>query len=196
MLETRASLLFRIRDPKDALAWNEFVRLYAPLLHSYGMKNGLQDADAADLAQESLRNVLRAAPDFVYQPALGSFRGWLFTIARNEIRKFVTRSAQRNRGTGDSEVREILANHPARDADPGVWDKEYQLNLFHWAAQRVKVEFRDKTWQAFWHTVVENRDIDEVAQELGMTSGAIYIARSRITARIRQEIQTVEGDVA
>lgn len=53
MLETRASLLFRIRDPKDAQAWTQFVQLYAPLLHSYGMKNGLQDADAADLAQDT-----------------------------------------------------------------------------------------------------------------------------------------------
>jgi len=48
-METRASLLLRIRDPKDGLAWSEFVRLYAPLLHSYGMKNRLQDSDAADL---------------------------------------------------------------------------------------------------------------------------------------------------
>ena len=64
-MHTRASLLLRIRDPKDVLAWTEFVRLYAPLLHAYGMKHGLQDADAADLAQDTLRNVLRAAPEFV-----------------------------------------------------------------------------------------------------------------------------------
>ena len=124
MLETRATLLLRIRDPKDALAWNEFVRLYAPLLHSYGMKNGLQDADAADLAQDTLGNVLRAAPEFVYQPALGTFRGWLFTIARNEIRKFLTRKAHRQRGSGDSEVHEQIHNHPAQASEPAEWDAE------------------------------------------------------------------------
>ena len=160
------------------------------------MKNGLQDADAADLAQDTLRLVLRAAPEFVYNPQIGSFRGWLFTVARNEIRKFVTRRASRNRGTGDSEVHQMIANHAARDPDAGEWDREYQLNLFNWAAQRVKVEYRDKTWQAFWQTVVEGREVEEVARELDMTSGAIYIVASRVTARIRQEIQTAEGDDA
>ena len=63
-MQTRASLLIRIRDPKDGLAWSEFVRLYAPLLHSYGMKNRLQDSDAADLTQDTLRLVFRAAPEF------------------------------------------------------------------------------------------------------------------------------------
>jgi len=196
MLETRASLLFRIRDPKDALAWTQFVHLYAPLLHSYGMKNGLQDADAADLAQETLRNVLRAAPEFVYNPHIGSFRGWLFTVARNEIRKFATRKSNRNRGTGDSDVQQMIANLPAQAPDAGEWDREYQLNLFHWAAQRVKIEYHDKTWQAFWQTVVDARAVEEVARELEMTAGAIYIARSRVTARIRKEIQTVEGGEA
>ena len=193
-MQTRASLLVRIRDPKDGLAWSEFVRLYTPLLHSYGMKNGLQDADAADLAQDTLRLVFRAAPEFVYDPAKGSFHGWLFTIVRNQIRKFVTRKGHTARGTGDSNVRDLLESHPTPQPDEGEWDREYQLNLFHWAAKRVKVEFRDKTWQAFWRTVVQHEETDAVARDLGLSTGALYIARSRVTARIRQEIHSVEGD--
>lgn len=193
-MQTRASLLMRIRDPHDARAWSEFVQLYAPLLHSYAMKNRLQDADAADLAQDTLRLVLRAAPEFVYEPTRGSFRGWLFTIARNEIRKFVTRKASRQRGTGDSEVRDMLAEHPEDDPSEGEWDKEYQLHLFHWAARRVQAEYREATWQAFWRTVVGGEEIEAVARDLGQSLGAVYIARSRVTARIRQEIETVQGD--
>ncbi len=193
-METRVSLLVRIRDPQDELAWSEFVRLYAPLLHSYGMKNRLQDSAAADLTQETLRLVLRAAPEFIYDPSKGAFRGWLFTIARNEIGKFMTRNASRCRGTGDSDMREILEAHPDPTPDEDVWDREYQLNLFHWAAHRVKVEFRDATWQAFWRSVVLGEAIDGVAAELGISSGAVYIARSRVTARIKQEIATVQGD--
>jgi RNA polymerase sigma-70 factor (ECF subfamily) len=194
MLQTRASLLLRIRDPHDSLAWAEFVRLYAPLLHAYGMKNGLQDADAADLAQDALRNVLRAAPSFVYDPARGSFRGWLFTIARNEIRRFSNRQTKRVVASGDSDVRAMLAEQPDRECDPAEWDHEYRLNLFHWAAERVKAEFRDKTWQAFWRTAVSGEDVEPVSADLGLSAGAVYIARSRVTARIRQEIQSVEGD--
>lgn len=191
-MQTRVSLLVRIRDPKDSLAWSEFVQLYTPLLHSYGMKNGLQDADAADLAQDTIRLVLRAAPEFVYDQAKGSFHGWLFTIARNEIRKFVTRKNHVVRGTGDSEVRELLAEVPNPEPDEDEWNQEYQLKLFHWAARRVQVEFRETTWQAFWRTVVQQEEIETVARDVGISSGAIYIARSRVTARIRQEILAVE----
>lgn len=194
MLQTRASLLLRIRDPHDGLAWGEFVRLYAPLLHAYAMKHGLQDADAADLAQDTLRNVLRAAPEFVYDPARGSFRGWLFAVARNEVRRSAHRRAKQVAGTGDSGVRAMLDEHPDRDPDPAEWDHEYRLNLFRWAAERVRVEFRENTWQAFWRTAVGGEEAGAVAAELGLTVGAVYIARSRVTARIRQEVQAVEGD--
>jgi RNA polymerase sigma-70 factor (ECF subfamily) len=192
-MQTRASLLLRIRDPKDALAWAEFVRLYAPLLHAYGMRHGLQDADAADLAQDTLRNVLRAAPEFVYDPARGSFRGWLYTIARNEIRKAAARPVARA-VTGDSDVRAMLDAVPDPQSDQEEWDREYRLNLFHWAARRVRPEFRAATWQAFWRTAVGGEDVTVVAGELGLSTGGVYVARSRVTTRIRQEIRSVEGD--
>jgi RNA polymerase sigma-70 factor (ECF subfamily) len=193
-MHTRASLLLRIRDPNDGPAWAEFVALYAPLLHAYGMRNGLQDADAADLAQDTLGHVLRAAPGFVYDPARGSFRGWLFTIARNEIRKAAARAARRASGTGDTAARLVLEAHPAPEPDPDEWDHDYRLHLFNWAAGRVSPAFQDKTWQAFWRTVVGGEEIDAVARELGMTTGAVYIARSRVSTRIREEIRTVEGE--
>ena len=193
IMQTRVSLLLRIRDPKDVLAWTEFVRLYAPLLHAYGKKHGMQDADAADLAQDALRNVLRAVPEFVYDPARGSFRGWLFTIARNQIRKAATRANGRA-VTGDSDVRQMLDAVPDRGPERDEWDREYRLNLFHWAARRVQVEFRETTWQAFWRSAVGGEEIAAVASDLGLTTGGVYIARCRVTTRIRQEIRSVEDD--
>ena len=192
-MSTRASLLLRIRDPRDGLAWDEFVRLYAPVLHAYGMRRGLQDADAADIAQDTLRSVLRAAGDFVYDPAKGSFRSWLFTIARNQIRKFATRV--NTCGTGDSDVRHRLEAQPDPASEQDDWDREYHLALFHWAAARVRPDFRPATWEAFWRTAVGGEDVGDVATALGLTAGAVYIARSRVTTRIRQEIQAInEGD--
>src|SRR5262245_66053215 len=99
---TRASLLIRIRDPQDRLAWGEFVALYAPLIHAYGMRRGLQDADAADLVQEVLRHVNRSALQFEYDRSKGSFRGWLVTVARNEIRKLANRRGTQAAGSGDT----------------------------------------------------------------------------------------------
>lgn len=194
-MQTRASLLFRIRDQQNGAAWAEFVHLYAPLLHSYGRKSGLQDADAADLAQDTLRLILRAAPEFVYDPSKGSFRGWLFTVARNEIRKFVTRKQQQGRGSGDTAVQQRLEAEPAAVAE-AEWEQDHQLALFRHAAARVEPEFREKSWQAFWRTLVLGEAIDTVARDLGLSTGAIYIARSRATSRIRQEIERLQGEEA
>lgn len=191
---TRASLLLRLRDPSEALAWREFVELYAPLVHAYGRHRGLQDADAADLAQEVLRCTVRGLPSFEYDPARGSFRGWLYTVARRELGKLV--DARTPAGTGDTAVGRLLERHPApgSDEDQAEWDREHRWHLFHWAAQRVKSEFRERSWNAFWRTAVDGQPVEIVAQELGLSNGAVYIARSRITARIRETILTVEGD--
>src|SRR5919197_2744578 len=86
---TRASLLVRLRDPNDADAWSEFVRLYAAVIYGFARKHGLQDADAADLTQEVLRAVAGAVGRLEYDPARGSFRGWLFTVVRNRLRDFL-----------------------------------------------------------------------------------------------------------
>jgi RNA polymerase sigma-70 factor (ECF subfamily) len=190
---THLSLLLRIRDPKDRIAWGEFVRLYAPLIHAYGRHHQLQDADAADLAQEVLRCVARSAPTFLYDPAKGSFRGWLLTVTRNELRKIGARKARQTSGTGDTQVQHVLEQQPDAAADEHYWSREYQWNLFQWAAEKVRPEFREATWQAFWLTSVKGRDVAAVAAELGMTPGAVYVARSRVTARIRQEVDAVEG---
>ncbi len=191
-MQTRASLLCRIRDPADRPAWNEFVELYAPLLHRYAMKHGMQDADAADLAQDTLIRMLRAAPDFVYDPAKGSFRGWLLTVARNQLRKFAGRPQRRDAGTGDSEARARLEQLPD-SADDDAWETASRQRVFQWAAERIRGEFRAATWQAFWRTAVAGERAEAVARELGLSVGAVYIARSRVTSRLRTVASAAEG---
>lgn len=192
-LATRATLLLRIRDPKDRDAWAEFVDLYMPLLYSYAVKHGLQEADAADVAQESLFLVVRVIPTFQYKPAKGSFRGWLLTILRNQIRRRANKLKLQYPGTGDTAIMELLHEQPAR-SEIDAWEHEYQLHLFHWAANRVKNTFRESTWNAFWLTTVDGCSITETSERLQMSEGAIYVARSRALARIRKEIQDAEEE--
>jgi RNA polymerase sigma factor (sigma-70 family) len=102
---TRASLLVRIRDCDDDQAWSQFVEIYAPLVYGFARRHGLQDADASDLTQDVLQSVARAARTLDYDPARGSFRGWLFTIVRNKLRDLVGRCGRQVRGTGDTRPR-------------------------------------------------------------------------------------------
>ena len=90
--KTRLSLLVRIRDSQDDLAWSEFVDVYAPLIHGFACKQGLQDADAADLTQDVLRAVARAIKRLDYDAERGTFRGWLFTAGQSHL------NPPRNRG--------------------------------------------------------------------------------------------------
>jgi len=96
---TRPSLLARIKDARDRQAWAEFVEIYAPMVYGFARNQGLQDADAADLTQEVLSAVARSAPRLEYDPARGTFRGWLFTVVRNELRDFAAARGRRLSGT-------------------------------------------------------------------------------------------------
>src|SRR5262249_48090956 len=111
---TRASLLVRLRDPRDEAAWREFVELYGPLVYHYARKQGLQDADAADLGREVLGAVAGAVGRLEYDPRRGSFRNWLFVILRRKLQNWRAAAGQRQRGSGDTATQRLLELCPAR----------------------------------------------------------------------------------
>jgi RNA polymerase sigma-70 factor (ECF subfamily) len=185
--ETRPSLLVRLRDGADADAWRLFVDLYGPLVYGLARKHGLQDADAADLTQDVFGSVAGAVRSLDYDPRRGSFRGWLYTVARNRLRDFHRR--KQARGSGDTDVQEFLEEHPASPEPDPDWDRDYERRVFAWAAEQVKVEFRENTWRAFWLTAVEGRSSEEAGRELGMSLGAVQVAKSRVLARLKEIVR-------
>lgn len=193
---TRVTLLARLKDGGDVVAWGEFVKLYGPVVYGFARKRGLQDADAADLMQEVLRSVARTADKMVYDPNRGTFRGWLYTVTRNKIYNFLSSQRNKPRGVGDTASHERLESLPDRDSQQpdADWDIEYQRRLSAKAMERVKHEFHANTWQAFWGTAVEGRPAGEVASELTMTPGAVYVAKSRVLARLRDEVQRLQAE--
>src|SRR5271156_6610497 len=112
---TRQSLLFRLKDPRDEQAWSEFVVIYTPLIDRLARANGLQAAGAADLAPGGFRAVAGAIDRYDPDPARGSFRGWLFRIARNLMINLLAARRIRPQATGDSDVQELLECVPAPD---------------------------------------------------------------------------------
>lgn len=195
---TRVTLLTRIRDGRDAEAWREFVQLYGPVVYRFARNRGLQDADAADLMQDVMRSVARNAHRMEYDPKRGTFRGWLYTVTRNKIYNFLTSQRNRPRGSGDADAHERLDATPAREdenAGPDAeWEKEYQRRLSARAMERVQEEFQPATWKAFWETAVEGKPAAEVGAKLKMTPGAVYVAKSRVLARLRDEVRKLMDD--
>jgi RNA polymerase sigma factor (sigma-70 family) len=192
---TRQSLLVRLRDSRDGQAWAEFVAIYTPLIERVARANGLQSADAADLTQEVFRAVAGAIDRFDPDPARGSFRSWLFRIARNLMVNLLAARRLRPQATGDSDVQEMLERVPAPDgAETAFFDLEYRRRIFVWATDQVRGEFRPSTWQAFWLTAVDGQAAGAASQASGISVGAVYIARSRVMARLKSIIEQVEGE--
>ena len=189
---TRPSLLLRLRDAGDADAWRQFVELYAPLVYRYARRHRLQDADAADLTQDVLRAVSGAVGRLDYDPGRGSFHGWVYTLAHRRLCDFLTRRRRQEQGSGDTATQGVLNDLPAPEEEQ--WERDYERRLFVWAAERARGEFREATWQAFWQTAVEGRPAADISRTLGISVGAVYIAKSRVQARLKALVQEARAE--
>jgi RNA polymerase sigma factor (sigma-70 family) len=184
-------LLVQLRDGANNGAWQEFMKLYGPVVYGFARKRGLQDADAADLMQDVMRSVSSAIGRLDYDRTQGTFRGWLFTITRNKVFNFLSARRIRPQGSGDTTTNQLLASHPDANDGSDDWELEYQRRLASIAMQRVQSEFHENTWQAFRLTAVEGAAAAEVAKQLGMSPGAIYVAKSRVLARLKDEVENL-----
>ena len=192
---THPSLLVRLRDSRDAAAWAQFVELYAPPVYGFARRHGLQDADAADLTQDVLRSVSRAFGRGGFDPRLGSFRGWLFTVVRNRLRDVLDGRRRHPQGSGDTSAHERLAAVEDPGGDPAsLWEQECERQLFDWAAEHVRGRFAPTTWQAFWRTAVEGESGKSAAAALGMSVAAVYLAKGRVMAAIKEQVRLVNDE--
>jgi len=176
---TSLSLLERLGRPTDQSAWRRFVELYTPLLLAYGRRLGLSADDAADLAQEVLVHMVGRLADFAHD-GRRSFRAWLKVVARN---------CWLNRRDRHRACRLDAVPEPAvADDAEAVIERDYLHSVARRALRLMQTDFEPATWRACWETAVEGRPAAEVAAELGLTAGAVYVARSRVLARLRQEL--------
>ncbi len=185
MLSTSLTLLQRVRRADDQAAWERFVLLYTPLLFRWAQRAGLVEQDAMDAVQEIFANLLVEMPRFAVDPARGSFRAWLKTVSVNQCRKQVRkRSLASGRGGDDDVLQAVLGG----DAWEEVWNADYQSCVFRKAMQIMQSQFEAKTWQAAWELAVNGLTAAEASQKLGMSESAVYVAKSRVMRRLRQEL--------
>jgi RNA polymerase sigma-70 factor (ECF subfamily) len=178
MAITSVSLLERLRQRPEGEDWDRLVRLYTPLLLHWARRLGLQEPDAADLVQDVLIVLVKKLPEFQYQPGK-SFRGWLRTVLMNKWRDRPHRGPPAPLESSD---------HPPAPEDEELEEREYRLFVLGQALRLMSTDFEPATWQACWETAVMGRPAAEVAAELKITVNAVYLARSRVLARLRQDL--------
>jgi RNA polymerase sigma factor (sigma-70 family) len=188
---TQPSLLLRIRDASDEESWRTFVSIYAPLIYRSCRRRGLQDADAADVGQEVLAQVARSIRDFEYQPGRGRFRDWLGAVVRHKLCRFLQNEGRGVRGVV---VQESMENLGAIEAD-GEWVAEFHAHLLSAALGRIRDRFEPPTWSAFEEVWLHDRASDEVARDLALPIEVVYLAKSRVLKRLRNELMTLAEDL-
>lgn len=183
--KTRYSLIAKLHDPQNLDAWNEFASIYQPLIFRICRIKGLQHADATDVTQDVMARVSKAIDQFDGHQDGATFRGWLYRVTRNLVVDFFRQKDNRNLACAKTGLLELIEQEPSC-AESREFRIEYQRQIFSIVANQVRDEVQPNTWQAFWRTEMENQPAEHVAAALNMNTGAVYVARSRVIARLRK----------
>lgn len=186
--DTRYTLIGKIRNPQDADAWAEFTSIYQPLIFRIVRARGLQHADATDITQDVLAKVASVIEKFSDQHPTGSFRGWLYRITRNVVVDFL-RKQSKNPLVYSEQTMELTADADPTENESAEFQREFQKQIFWVVAKTVRTQVKPATWQAFWSTEIERQSVEQVAKNLKITVGSVYVSRSRVIARLRKEAQ-------
>jgi RNA polymerase sigma-70 factor (ECF subfamily) len=182
MFTTPPSLLERLRQAPDQGAWERIVEMYTPLLAAWTRRLALPDAEAADLIQEVFTILVEKLPQFRYD-GRKSFRAWLKTILLNRWRNQLRKRAGA-REQGDESLQDLSAADDLKEFE----EAEYRGYLARRALALMRAEFQPVTWRACWEFVVRDRPASDVAAELGVSVNAVYLAKSRVLRRLREEL--------
>lgn len=188
-LETRKSLIVRLKNEQNESAWRDFVCVYEGFLTRFVRRQGVPERHVPDVTQQILLTIAKSIEGWSDDGHSASFRRWLATVSRNVVIRFMSRERKQAGGVGGSDLIDALQGVEDRPDEQQV--RRYQHELIVWAAQEVRHEFLESSWWAFWKTLVDGEPVEAVARELGVSPGGVYMSRSRIMARIRLKIAEV-----
>ena len=200
-LATRRSLLSRLKESNAEESWRQFFDTYWRLIYATALNAGLTDWEAQEVVQETVLTVVRKIKSFHYDPAVGSFKGWLLTIVRWRIAdQFRKRQqhiqpprARRGTETQSTATVERVADPRGIDLD-AIWEEEWHRTMFAAALARVKRQANARHYQMFDLHAVKHWPVQKVAQTLGVRVGQVRLAKHRITALMRREVARLEKE--
>jgi RNA polymerase sigma-70 factor, ECF subfamily len=186
---TSRSLLERIKAD-DAAAWDRLITLYAPMAYRWCRRWDLPEQEIADVLQEVFQSVAIHIASFRKDREGDTFRGWLRTITQHKVLDHFRKVGREPGGAGgtDAQIRfaKLPAAQPPEDDDSS--ERRADRRVVGRAVELIRNEFEERTWRAFWLTAVEDRAPKEVAIDLGMSPGAVRVAKSRVLRRLREEL--------
>jgi len=172
----------------DPAAWRRLTTVYGPLVYGWARRAGLRGEDAADITQDVFRAVAVSASHLQHGRPGDTFRGWLWIITRNKLRDFWRSHVDRPTAAGGSDAQALLLLIPEDDPSTSSGSSAVPDGLFRRAVEAVRAEFEERSWQAFWRVTVDGLPAADVANALGITANAVYVARSRILRRLRETL--------
>ena len=199
-IPTRESLLSRLKDWSDQESWRNFFETYWRLIYRAALKAGLTETEAQDVVQETLISVAKKMPEFKYDPAIDSFKGWLFYQTRLRIAdqfRNRRRTGVQTRPAPDDTAKTATIEHIADPTSPeldAIWDEEWRANLMNAAMARVKLQISPEQYEMFYLYVIKEMAVHKVASRLGVSAGQIYLAKHRISRLLKKEIRKLERD--
>ena len=186
--------LLRRASLGDPDAWEDLTGVYYVLVLRWCRRAGMQDADAADLAQEVFGTLLVRLGDFQKTKPNHSFRRWLKTITGNRIVDF--RRAQAKHPVSASEIQ----NFDESALAPPPWDGDADSDQApEWATIRIRAldllreEFESASLAAYRAVRIDGMPAAEAAARLGISRNAVYVAVSRVGQRLRTLFAAVES---
>lgn len=188
MEETSVTLLARVRDGRDQNAWREFFALYYPLVCRYARERGLRLEEAEEVAQDCMQKLAEYLRDFQYASDRGRFRGFLRRMVNNRITDLYRRQRL--------QVVPTCLEHVAAPDEDKLWDRIWLHEHLTFCVERLEARCRDHTVAAFKMYAIEGRPAEEVGAHLGITLNQVYLAKSRVIQRLREEVGDVVEELA
>jgi len=189
--KTTSAMLEGLFDPLNEQVWSGFDARYRPIVVAFARKLGLDDADAADVAQETLTQFVKQYRQGRYDRQRSRLRSWLIGIAKYRVADLKRATARRREWRGES----AIADLPDNDQLTRLWDQQRRTTMLRQALDelRANTKTHDRTIRAFELLVLEQQPCRAVAEQLAMTTQEVYLAKSRIAHRLRDVLARLDA---
>ena len=198
LLETRSSLIQRLKATINGESWEEFFHTYWELIYNVARRAGLSEADAQDIVQETVLKVHNSLDRFEYNRKRGTFKGWLRTVTRSRLNDFFKKQQRRPalnqslESAGD-ELQNL--EDPEGPEIEKIWDEEWSKNLIQSALNRTKKLTSPKQFQIFKCHYIDEWTVRETCRTLGVNAAQVYMAKQRVGKIFREAVETLQEQV-